>query len=398
MKNDNSLFSNISSSYILRFIFSHIRQNKFISLIKYNKNIQEKLNLNLKEEINYHSDYILKNEINYIPNDNFDGIEGCIFIFAFAIIYIYFFIHYLLNVGYEFKLNNNFEKTFGKGEFITINNYFFKKLYLIFYFFAFIMQLHILLYYYRGDYIQRKIVYSVLMLLVILIHFYYEKLLMFKIKIIFSCALYGKWHIFFDVIYFLLNIINIFFSFYFLSLYYKSEAFQPRIESCKLLTYKDVKILEYELPLNFDSYENKSEYYSSNVKNFEVYYEYNDYQLVDSINNYRETKNLNKLNNNKSIPSFIIEGNTELLLSTSDIIKLSDTKYILKLNVDDDFSKIQNNKNFMDILLKPFFNEINIIRRRNIKYITVFEEFDFHAKNYDVIQLRDNSEGENTLI
>ena len=65
------------------------------------------------------------------------------------------------------------------------------------------------------------------------------------------------------------------------------------------------------------------------------------------------------------------------------------------MNIEDDFEKIKEDENIINILLKPFLNKINITQQCKIKYMTVYEDFD--NKNYEVIQIKDKLENENLL-
>ena len=62
------------------------------------------------------------------------------------------------------------------------------------------------------------------------------------------------------------------------------------------------------------------------------------------------------------------------------------TKYVFKLNKEDNFEKIKEDKNIIQILFKPFLNKISIIRQNDIKYIIVFE--DFVNENYEIIEIK----------
>ena len=132
------------------------------------------------------------------------------------------------------------------------------------------------------------------------------------------------------------------------------------------------------------------------MNHFKIDYLQSDLDLIKAINDYRYKKNLNELILDNNIPEYIIKGSTELILSLSNVIKISNIKYILKFNVNDDFVFIKNDKNSMRILLQPFFNKINIIRQRNTKYITVYEDFDI--QNYNTIRVKDNFEDENSVL
>ena len=84
-------------------------------------------------------------------------------------------------------------------------------------------------------------------------------------------------------------------------------------------------------------------------------------------------------------------------MSSNNIIKLSNIKYVLRFNKNHiDFENLLNNKDIMEILNNPFFNKINIVQQSENKYITIYEEFD--GKNYDVISIRDNNGNENSIL
>ena len=56
----------IKSNYILKKIFRNLKQNKYMNIIKYNKNMQKRINL----EINDYKEYYKKIEIEIIIKEN----------------------------------------------------------------------------------------------------------------------------------------------------------------------------------------------------------------------------------------------------------------------------------------------------------------------------------------
>ena len=153
-----------------------------------------------------------------------------------------------------------------------------------------------------------------------------------------------------------------------------------------LTLYRNIKIKEFKFMKNFDSIEEENKYFSSLVNNFEINYSENDLDLIDSINDYRLNNNLIELTIDKNIPEFIIKGNTELFLSLSNIIKLSNMKYLIKFNTNNvDFENIKKNRNIIDILINSFFNKINITQQGDNKYVTIYEDLD--EKNYETYLL-----------
>ena len=64
-----SILENIKSKYIMQIIFDNIQIKKFLELIKYNNNIQQKLNINISNYKEY-SEIYTSIEIEIIPIKN----------------------------------------------------------------------------------------------------------------------------------------------------------------------------------------------------------------------------------------------------------------------------------------------------------------------------------------
>ena len=56
------MLKNVKSSYFLKIIFSHITEGRKLKIIKYNKNIQNKININLINYKIYSGSYIIYEE------------------------------------------------------------------------------------------------------------------------------------------------------------------------------------------------------------------------------------------------------------------------------------------------------------------------------------------------
>ena len=264
-----------------------------------------------------------------------------------------------------------------------------------FHFYSMYVLCHIL-YRFYSDYIDSKNKFIYLHLSVIFAHCWYEKGLFYKIKIISSFALNGKWIRFFDWLYIFINFIYIIASVFLLYVYCKYCKTFPRYYKIFYLTeYKNIIIKEEELNLFFEKEIDKRKCVSSMANKFEIKNSDNDLKLIKSINDYRLKKNLNELIYDKKIPEFIIKGNTEIILTNSNIIKLSDIKYVLKFKEEFvNFERMRNITDIMNILKKPFLNKINLVQQGNNKYITIYEDLD-EKNNYDVIRIRDSFENEN---
>ena len=58
---------NINSKYVLKVIFSHLQLNKFYKIVKYNKTLQNKLNIILKDSI-FNYQYVIKTKNDVIQS------------------------------------------------------------------------------------------------------------------------------------------------------------------------------------------------------------------------------------------------------------------------------------------------------------------------------------------
>ena len=93
---------NITSSYIIKQIFSFINYHRFISLIKYNKRYQNTLEFNLKSNIHYNKNIEKEEEVNLSKGPE-DGMKYVVSLIIHGGTYIYFFIHYILNLALNIK-------------------------------------------------------------------------------------------------------------------------------------------------------------------------------------------------------------------------------------------------------------------------------------------------------
>jgi len=391
---ENFSITNIKSKYALKYIFSFLEYKRFISLIKYNKSIHKKLNINLKN-LSFNNKYITRRREIQLPNEWGMGLPTCVALQFIILFFLFFLIHYIINCVVKIKLKENYDKSNDKYHWDFFNSKIIRILSIIYYIFSFYVIYHMTDYAY-GDYKNSKKVFTVLFGLIIIIQCYCEYKLIFKIYIIYSFASNGKWIILFDAIYLIVNILYLIFGDLAFKDYIDSETYERMKDFYYLVSYKDINIEEYLLDNNFPSKNEKRKFISLIANNFKIDYSQSDLDLINAINDYRFKKNLNELILDNNIPEYIIKGSTELILSLSNIIKISNIKYILKYNVNDDFVSIKTDINAMQILLQPFFNKINIIRQRNNKYITVYEDFDI--QNYNAILVKDNFEDENLVF
>ena len=289
---NNSSLLNISSNDILKKIFSHIELSSFYNLVKYNKQIQKKLNINFKSNIQTNK-YIERIEKNKLENNYNSKRELFNSFIIFGAHYVYFIAHYLINVPLFLTLNPDLYKSKDKYWNIITNIFF--RIFSLFYHFFSALVLYYILSNNKSDYIYRKIIFIILTVIVIYFQSWYEIGLFHKIKLTFSFALNKKWIIFFDVIYSLLNLSFIFFAVKALYSYSQAKIARIYIKVNILYLYKNIKIKEYKFKDNFELIDNERRKISSEANNFEVIYSEDDKELIQNINDYRLEKNLPEL-------------------------------------------------------------------------------------------------------
>ena len=88
----SSSLEKISSIYTIKLMFSHLEYNRFFYLIKYNKQIQQSLNINFKENIHLNG-YIERNTENDIGGSYSSGwVQYLVVYFMKLYIFIFLFI------------------------------------------------------------------------------------------------------------------------------------------------------------------------------------------------------------------------------------------------------------------------------------------------------------------
>ena len=367
--NNNNLLLNINSNFNLKLLFSYLKYDKILKLIKYNKSLQNKIEIeenNYKEYSNIEiNSEAIKNKIGsgkikintlflifFLGNCNInDGVcspLGFSFLFfflyfLFPIIAITFYTSYVFSV--QRKLNIVWVTLINKSLFLLILSRF--------------MYLFIILINSRNDAINVYLILSFFF-----IHILYEVLIFIKyinlyiikkddlmdlIFLLFNFAIIVK--------YFVLIFSNWPKTFYYL-VRYKKLSVEPHC----------IKIENYR--------KNKKKYISNRVKELKYKYLDQDLKVFNKINIFRKKNNLTELKLKDNIPDFIINEISEVILfKEQHLFKLPNNKYLLKYEFGQfNYYFQNNNKNLIDILLKEGLNMINIVTQRNMQYILLYED------------------------
>lgn len=337
----------INSLYNLKLIFSYLDYNHVIKLIKYNKNLQKQLDLNLR---NYN------NKFNYAYSKK----------------------------SYKFKYYNekgkeNFEislilSTSALLMTSLVNFSFLVKLFLCFIYDS----IFIILFSINNKIIKRSSQFILLLIFlftfIILVFVIKDVLMSFKkysilSKICFAifCFLYIKG---FCAIYIYL-IKNIF--------------IKKEINNFFLISFQNIKIIPFKLPKIFHKMKNidKKHYIINNIKNAQMIIPQEQKEIIDLINILRINNNLPKFQLDVKFQDCYIKEPSELMLFPyRNIFKINSRNYLLKLNKNDLKIKINNNIEIVNVLLNKDLNKINIIEKDNFEYINIYEDIFEENENF----------------
>ena len=351
---NNNLLLNIESKSNLKLLFSYMRYNYILKLIKKNKSIQRSLEID-KKNYKYFSDVkynsIEKKEVNsgYINNYAF-----ICQLFFFLFLFLIMVTCYTLYVNFKQKnLNIGFAK-----------NANFSLVGLIAFSFIFPCCL------------KTDRFHAYFILFFSFIQILYEIIITVKIYIIFrfnSSTPFDPFiDLFFDFCFLIINFIFIFFQLIFII------EFWPKTKRniiYYLISYKNIRIKPYIID-NFKEFEKNEKKYILNIKEkLEHNYLFEDLKIIEEINNLRAKNKLTKLQKINKLPDFIINEISEVILfNTKPLFKLSKNKYLMKYEVGDFDNYYRNNKErLINILLLKDLNAINIITQGNMKYILLYE-------------------------
>lgn len=351
---NNNLLLNIESKSNLKLIFSYLRYNYVLKLIKKNRSLQKNLGID-KKNYRYFSDVkynsIEKKEVNsgYINNYAF-----ICQLFFYLYLFIIMVTCYTLYVNFKQK---DFNIAFAKNANFSLVG-------LIAFSFIFPCCL------------KTDRFHAYFILFFIFIQLFYEIIITVKIYIIFRCSSSAPFEPFIDLFsdfcFLIINFIYIFFQLIFII------EFWPKTKRniiYYLISFKNFPIKPYIID-NFKEFEkNKKKYVLNIAEKLEHYYLYEDLKIINEINNLRIKNKLTKLEKINKLPDFIRNEISEVILfNTQKLFKLSTNKYLLKYELGDfDIYFRNNNEQLINILLLKDLNAINIITQGNMQYILLYE-------------------------
>ena len=407
----SEIISKIKSKYILQMIFSHINYNKLLKITKYNKNIQNKLEINFDLFQKWSSYQYYKKTTFEDTRQCHDGLEdACKYFFSGIctfIIFIYILIFASLVVAKgafdEKNTKTNYNKNYSK----IID----KINYSLFGFLAYIIISYILIFVWATfdcytDYGIKKLIKKISIIFLAIIYLFYEVLIIIKLYLSYKIKKdETTWFMLCDYILIILIFLYIIFIVIFISIYFSNAGNSVAKRKKIILTkFRDIEINNFNLPDDFNKWNKtkKKEFILNNKNRYIINITENEKDLVSLINKYRKENNIDELVYDKKIffDELIIDKYSEhILVKNENIFKLSNTNYLFRYPVGEFAKKFnERNKDIINILLKVSLNKIIIIIKNNIEFINIFKlqktksSLDIDSHCYlpsEVLRLRD---------
>ena len=383
MKKMPSLLNQIKSKYILQniFTFAYGDIKSVLRLIKYNKNLIKRLNININDFYNYKliTGNIKKSE---------DGIifAGLIFIIEFFILYIAYMIYIIMYYKHGTFNDNNLREGYDKNKknFVDIMN---KYILLSYFLYKIgtniltiilfccesikligIIKVMLLLFFWLVD-LSHNIFY--------IIKFRYVRKLMKKEllkKLDKGKTSILTWFYSFDLA--LIVFMSVKIAIY--SLFLLGLGVAPKdIDDIKrdiLIELNGIKINDFYFYDSFEKSKNELIYKKENIEKYE--YELNDNQinLIHKINDIRKQNNIPELEyfKREKVPCYLINPKPQLIFyQKQNIYKISNDLYIFKYPKNE-LQILLNNKEIINIIKIDYLNEINVIEQYNNEIISIY--------------------------
>ena len=394
-----SFLNNIRSKHILKQVFSYIDFKSFSSLIKYNKSLQKKLDINFKKYYfnNIYAKRFETNGFNYILNLPNIIIKAIMLVFFL----IYIILFYVKGSFIDEIIKANCDKN--KIKFIEIMN---NSLigYLIF------LLISILWY---TLCLSRIILFKVItklriFMLILLIDIFYYILLYIKYNfsklIIFDIIrkdqnykFVDSWFINLDFL--ILTIIPIYYIAFIFFIFSVYKCNFDNLEDSNIITlneFKGVKNCYFEIQ-SFSRYLNDKEINNLIIKNARnCKYRLNEDQidLIKKINEIRRKNDipLLKYDENERIPHCIINEVTEVVLyNEKNNFKLKNFLYLFRYKKNE-FKNFIENDEVLRVINNDLLNKIKIIEQNDTEYILIYNTSSLNnkKKNLNIIPYNTN--------
>ena len=386
----NSLLDQIKSKYILQDILSLAFEDmkSVYNLIKYNKNLLNKLNIDFKKKFkNIRDNYKYKKEREKEESCfTIDNISVTDDIIKSILLFIYLILYYIRGTLNQINLKKDYDKE--KAKFLENMDKYIVLIYFIYLIISFIIYCLLRrakIYFLYGI---RKGYFTVFNIFIKLIHF-----ILHLVKFIYESNIgeisIGKakddsehyWFYIIDFIILLIYsifVIAVIYNICLMILSHNFLIFQDDREKLSLYQFKGINIINYKLPFEFDNLIEIEQYKflleKANVEKYKYKLNESQIDLINKINDIRVKHKLCSLkyDSTNKIPDYIINEKTELFFyKLKNIYKLSQNSYVFKYP-SKKFINLLYNSEILNILTINVLNRINIIEKNNFEFIYIY--------------------------
>ena len=383
MNEKHSLLDKIKSKYILKDVLSLAFKNmkSVLKFIAYNKVLLQKLDINIKE----HFDYKIRNRVEK-ENAALFIFTICDVFFNFIPLMIYDIMFYAKGTFNDKNLEKGYDKK--KKNYVDVMNNYILLIYLIL-----ILTYYILyILYNNSEKIslkkRQKIIIFIIVLFIEIMYF-----ITHIIKYNFTGKIINKelkkkvkdfkpvklvWFYNFDIAIIYLMSFNLFF---YLIEILVLEARDDDFDDKKLYILRQINgfdICDINLPSEFDKLNDKDKikiiFKKESMEKYEYKLDVAQLKLIDKINQLRRQNNIPEFqyNEKQKFPEHIINSKTELFFyEEKDIYKFSNNYYLIKYPISEYQNDIKD-KNIINILAIDILDRINIMRKDNYEYISLY--------------------------
>ena len=393
MKSDRSSnFANIKSKEIMKIILSNLEMNKVLKLIRYNKNLQKRLDITKKVfqtlsepiRIEYQKNvnitrklYISKRRGRpiYFTNEScaLAGNSCC-----YSIYFIYLLIYVILLVALdgfnEINTQDNSQdsiniiNTINKCIFVLVGISIASYIFITFYACKIT----------EDDVDCKRNLKLFMMMLFIIIHLTFEALIIWKLAISYKIKTISvTWFMRMDYVFIVFNFLFIALSVFEFVIYYL-DTIPTIIDNTKIIlsNLSDINIENYVLPNNFDvlGKREKKNYILQNIE--EIKLKNNSNVICSLINTERQKLSISHIKDDYShkVREFMFLVPSEaFFFNYKYIFRIDDVTYLIKSTLSNFMSKIKNgDKELLKIILNDKLTNCSImekINEKDIKYI-----------------------------
>ena len=381
MKEQSSLINRIKSKDILQKILSLAfgDMKSVLNFTKYNKSLQNKLEINIKD---YYQYKLIKTEKK--ANAPFFQTKLKFDAFIFFPILIYIILFYAKGISNDSNLISDYNVK--KKNFVDFMNKYILLSYLGFIIISILLTKLLDInkkVFLKGNI---KMIYNLLIFIIDLTYFILQLIkIAYTTEIMSDLLQYDKSKVnatypfyFYDlaliVIYFIQLIIKIFIIVSFI----KNPRKYDDMKTITLYQLNGINIRNFELSLEFDTFNEKAKnafiFQKENIEKYEYKLSQDQINLIIEINDIRRKNNIPKLIYEKyeKLPHFIINQKTELVFYPyKKIYKLSSNSYLFKCQKQE-FQNFIYTKEALNIITKDFLNRINIIEKDGTAFISIY--------------------------